>query len=250
MIMKKNLMLLTMLLSGGLAACSASPTDETTNSTQQEIGDSVQNETDGNTGGQNQEEDQTSNNEQSQSDETQDSQDSDGTSTSEVNSNEGQSGQTGTADESIDKEQKKMAIDTLNDLVLDGKKGKVYHLNDNFYVGKTTQTDVYNTIGKPERQDTFDRYTGSMGQASYDLRYNEKGLLVEARYLGTNVERQTNLGGISSKDLVEQLGNPDEKRMLKDSDQTSYIYELGSYEIQFVMNEKDKADHVNLLLVS
>ncbi|VDH00325.1 Uncharacterised protein [Lysinibacillus sphaericus] len=249
--MKKNLMLLTMLLSGGLAACSASPTDETTNSTQQEMGDSVQNETDGNTGGQNQEEDQTSNNnEQSQSDETQDSQDSDGTSTSEVNSNKGQSGQTGTAEESIDKEQKKMAIDTLNDLVLDGKKGKVYHLNDNFYVGKTTQTDVYNTIGKPERQDTFDRYTGSMGQASYDLRYNEKGLLVEARYLGTNVERQTNLGGISSKDLVEQLGNPDEKRMLKDSDQTSYIYELGNYEIQFVMTGKDKADHVNLLLVS
>lgn len=247
MIMKKNLMLLTILLSGGLAACSASPTDETTNSTQQEMGDSVQNETDGNAGGQNYEEDQTSNNEQSQSDEAQDS---DGTPASEENDNQGQSGQAGTADESIDKEQKKMAIDTLNDLVLDGKKGKVYHLNDNFYVGKTTQTDVYNTIGKPERQDTFDRYTGSMGQASYDLRYNEKGLLVEARYLGTNVERQTNLGGISSKDLVEQLGNPDEKRMLKDSNQTSYIYELGNFEIQFVMTEKDKADHVNLLLVS
>ncbi|WP_025784667.1 DUF4309 domain-containing protein [Sporosarcina sp. D27] len=245
--MKKNWMLLTILLSGGLAACSASPTDETTNSTQQEMDDSAQNETDGTTDGQNHEEDQTSNNEQSQSDETQDSQHSD--ETSEANENKDSSSQS-TGDDPIDKEQKKMAIDTLNDLVSDGKKGKVYHLSDNFYVGKTTQTDVYNTIGKPERQDTFDRYTGSMGQASYDLRYNEKGLLVEARYLGTNVERQTNLGGISSKDLVEQLGEPDEQRTLKESHQTSYIYELGNYEIQFVMTEKDKTDHVNLLLVS
>ncbi|MCM3757102.1 DUF4309 domain-containing protein [Sporosarcina aquimarina] len=248
--MKQNLLLLTMLLSGGLAACSASPTDETTDSTQQEMGDSVQNETGGNAAGQNDEEEQTSNNEQSEADETQDSQNSEETTSSEADENKDHSSHESTADESIDKEQKKMAIDTLNDLVLDGKKGKVYHLNDNFYVGKTTQTDVYNTIGKPERKDTFDRYTGSMGQASYDLRYNEKGLLVEARYLGTNVERQTNLGGISSKDLVEQLGNPDEKRMLEDSNQTSYIYELGSYEIQFVMTEKDNADHVNLLLVS
>ncbi|WJY28105.1 DUF4309 domain-containing protein [Sporosarcina trichiuri] len=151
-------------------------------------------------------------------------------------------------DPSVADEQKQMAIDTLNDLVADGKKGKVYALTDTFCVGKTTQTDVYNEIGQPERQDTFDRYTGSMGRASYDLRYDKNGVLVEARYLGTNVERQTNLGGITSEDLVKQLGQPDEERSLPKTKQVNYTYDLGSYKMQFILNDKDTTDHVNLLL--
>ena len=248
--MKKYPILMTILMTGGLAACSAAPSNETDNPSQQEPDDSVQNETGQTTSDQNHEEDQTADDKQPQSDETQDSHASDQTSESEVDDNNEQSDSNSSPEDSIDKEQKQMAIDTLNGLVSEGKKGKVYHLNDNFFVGKTTQTDVFNAIGKPELQDTFDRYTGSMGQASYDLRYNEKGILVEARYLGTNVERQTNLGGITSKDLVDQLGKPDEKRTLNETEQVSYIYEFGSYEIQFIINEKDQADHVNLVLVS
>ncbi|WP_158541025.1 DUF4309 domain-containing protein [Sporosarcina sp. BI001-red] len=248
--MKKYPILMTMIMTGGLVACSASTSNETDNASQQESDNSVQHDTGTTASDQNHDEDQTAEDKQHQSDETQGSHPSDQTSESQADDNKDQSDPKSSPEDSIDKEQKQMAIDTLNGLVSDGKKGKVYHLNDKFFVGKTMQTDVFNTIGKPELQDTYDRYTGSMGQASYDLRYNEKGLLVEARYLGTNVERQTNLGGITSKDLVEQLGNPDEKRTLKETKQTSFIYELGNYEIQFVMNEKDIADHVNLLFVS
>lgn len=154
----------------------------------------------------------------------------------------------GLEEESVDEQQKKMAMDTLYGLIKDAKKGKVYKLTNQFYVGKTTQTDVWNAIGKPERQDAFDRYTGSMGRASYDLRYNNEGVLIEARYLGTNVERQTNLGGITLNDLQEHLGDPDETIPLSETDQTSYIYNVDSFQLKFVMSEKDVTDHVNLLV--
>lgn len=243
--MKKVPLILSIVLSGSLAACSASTSDDTANSAQQETNDTGQSDTNANANSQSTGGNSTTEDEKSKTDEIQDSEQSEEAADREDNKD--LSGEETSKEDSIDREQKQMAIDTLNELVEAGKKGKVYHLNDGFYVGKTTQTDVYNTIGKPERQDTFDRYTGSMGQASYDLRYDEKGLLVEARYLGTTVERQTNLGGITSTDLIEQLGEPDEKRNLKETHQNSYIYKLGKYEIQFIMNEKDKADHVNLI---
>lgn len=246
--MKKVPIMLSIVLSGSLAACSASTSDETDNSAQHETNDTEQSDTNINAGGQNNGESTTSEKDEAKTDERQDSEQSD--EPAEDEDDKKSSEQDSAEEQSIEKEQKQMAIDTLNGLVEDGKKGEVYHLNDGFYVGKTTQTDVYNTIGKPERQDTFDRYTGSMGQASYDLRYDENGLLVEARYLGTNVERQTNLGGITSKDLKEHLGEPDEKRTLKVTHQNSYIYKLGKYEIQFILNEKDQADHVNLLVIN
>lgn len=175
--MKRISLMLSIVLNGSLAACSTSTPDETDNSTQHETNDTEQSDKNTNASGEN----KTSEDEVAQTYERQDSEQSnepvkgeDDKKTSEQDSAEQQS---------IEKDQKQMAIDTLNGLVEDGKKGIVYHLNDGFYIGKTTQTDVYNTIGKPEREDTFDRCTGSMGQASYDLRYDKKGLLVEARYL-------------------------------------------------------------------
>ncbi|WOV85641.1 DUF4309 domain-containing protein [Sporosarcina jeotgali] len=246
--MKRVPIMLLIVLSGSLAACSASTSDETDNSTQHETSDTGQIDKNSNASGQRNGENTTSEDEEAKPDERQDSEQSH--EKAEDEDDKKSSEQDSAEEQSIEKEQKQMAINTLNGLVEDGKKGEVYHLNDGFYVGKTTQTEVYNTIGKPERQNTFDRYTGSMGQASYDLRYDENGLLVEARYLGTNVERQTNLGGITSTDLKEQLGEPDEKRTLKETHQNSYIYKLGKYEIQFILNEKDQADHVNLLAIN
>lgn len=248
--MKKVSIMLTILLSGSLAACSAPASDETVNPSQQETNEHEPSASNGNDSSLSDSENSTTEADESKTDDDKDSERNDEAKDKDEETNENASNQESSQEDSIDKEQKQMAIDTLNGLVEDGKKGKVYHLNDGFFVGKTTQTDVYNTIGKPERQDTFDRYTGSMGQASYDLRYDENGLLVEARYLGTNVERQTNLGGITSADLREQLGKPDELRKLTKTHQTNYIYKLGTYEIQFIMTEKDKADHVNLLLIS
>ncbi|MDW0111288.1 DUF4309 domain-containing protein [Sporosarcina aquimarina] len=245
--MKKAAVLLTLILSGSLAACSpASESDEIDDSTHRKTNHTEQSDTDATGSDQSNEENISSENEGSQSDGTQDAEQRDETASDKDNNDS--SDQESTENDSVDKEQKQMAIDTLNELVDAGKKGEVYQLNDGFYVGKTTQTDIYNTIGRPQRQDTFDRYTGSMGRASYDLRYNKSGVLMEARYLGTNVERQTNLGGITTNDLIEQLGDPDEQHKLNETNQTSYIYKLGKFEMEFVMDEKHKADHVNLVL--
>ena len=231
-------------LAVGLAACSSPSDNHQTQSTDDSV--STPDITD------NQENTESSEDEHSdEEDSTNSDNDSSNTETTPDNEDttdsESESDDTSDTDSAIDSEQKQMALDTLNELVEAGKEGKVYRLTDQFYIGKTTQTDVYNTIGQPERQDTFDRYTGSMGRASYDLRYNKKGLLVEARYLGTNVERQTNLGGITTADLTEQLGQPDTKRQLAETKQTNYIYKFDPYQIQFVLNEKDTVDHVNLL---
>ncbi|WP_186670912.1 hypothetical protein [Sporosarcina sp. BP05] len=111
----------------------------------------------------------------------------DDTTTSPVNPSDNKS-----EDSAINGEQTKMAIDALKGLVLRCKGRRVFRLSDGFYIGKTSRKHIQDSIGKPEISDSYDHYTGSMGQASYDLSYDSKGILKEARYFGTNVERQTN----------------------------------------------------------
>lgn len=148
-----------------------------------------------------------------------------------------------TSDEEL---QKEMALDTLAKIVEDAKIGRVYRLSNGIYVGKTTRKEVTDVIGEPEEKDTFDHYHGSMGNASYGLAYDGKGILTEARYFGTNVERQTNLGGITTEDLIEQLGEPDQKREISSTNETNFIYQVGEFELQFVMKKDGTVDHVNL----
>ncbi|MBW8351399.1 YjgB family protein [Bacillus sp. IITD106] len=148
---------------------------------------------------------------------------------------------------SVEDEQKQMAIDTLKGLVENANDGRVYKLGDGIYVGKTKRNEVYDLIGEPEEKGEFDRYHGSMGNASYDLAYDDKDVLKEARYRGTNVERQTNLGGITVNDLKNQIGEPNEIREISKTDEKNYIYRIGQYELQFVMDASGTADHVNLL---
>ncbi|WP_336823248.1 DUF4309 domain-containing protein [Sporosarcina sp. USHLN248] len=142
--------------------------------------------------------------------------------------------------------QKDLSLEMLNNLYEDAKKGKVYKVPNGIYVGKTTRKEVVNRIGEPEEQDDYDHYHGSMGNASYAFRYNQNEILQEARYFGTNVERQTNLGGITEKDLREQLGNPHELRTIDATNETNFIYDLNRYELQFVIGEDGTASHVNL----
>lgn len=148
-----------------------------------------------------------------------------------------------TSDENL---QKEMALDTLAEIVEDAETGLVYRLSEGVYIGQTTRQEVIELIGEPEEKDTFDRYHGSMGNASYDLAYDEEGILAEARYFGTNVERQTNLGGITTKDLIDLLGEPVEKREIASTNETNYSYEVKDFELQFIMKDDGTADHVNL----
>ncbi|MCJ8007454.1 DUF4309 domain-containing protein [Lederbergia wuyishanensis] len=148
---------------------------------------------------------------------------------------------------SVENEQKQMALDTLKELLEEAKDGRVYKLASEIYVGKTKRNEVYDLIGEPEEKGDFDRYHGSMGYASYDLAYDDKDVLKEARYRGTKVERQSNLGGITVNDLKKQIGEPDEIREISMTDEKNYIYRFGQYEFQFVMNADGAANHVILL---
>lgn len=150
--------------------------------------------------------------------------------------------------EEISGEQKQMALESLNGIVEDAEKGMVYRFASGFTVGESTREEVYAEISEPEEQaGGFDFYHGSMGQASYQIKYDENGVIKEARYFGTNVERQTNLGGITEPDLLEQIGEPDEKREIPDTGETNIVYFIGDYELQFILGEDGSADHVNLL---
>ncbi|GKW45549.1 DUF4309 domain-containing protein [Planococcus sp. NCCP-2050] len=150
--------------------------------------------------------------------------------------------------EEISGEQKQMAIETLKGIVKDAEKGVVYRFASGFTVGESTREEVYAEISKPEEQTgEFDFYHGSMGQASYQIKYDENEVMQEARYFGTNVERQTNLGGITKEDLIKEIGKPEEERAISATGETNIVYQIGDYELQFILGEDGTADHVNLL---
>ena len=145
-------------------------------------------------------------------------------------------------------EQKQMAMEVLNELVENAEKGIVYQLSDGFKVGESSRDEIVEAIGEPQEQlDSFDFYHGSMGNASYQIAYDENEMMKEARYFGTNVERQTNLGGITRDDLLEHIGEPVEERDMPATGETNIIYHIADYELQFVMAEDGSTDHVNLL---
>lgn len=145
-------------------------------------------------------------------------------------------------------EQKQMALEVLDGVVKNAENGIVYRLSDGFKVGESSRDEVYAAIGEPEEQlDGFDFYHGSMGNASYQIAYDENDVMKEARYFGTNVERQTNLGGITRDDLLEHIGEPVEERDVPATGETNIIYHIADYELQFVMAEDGTTDHVNLL---
>ena len=145
-------------------------------------------------------------------------------------------------------EQKEMAIDTLKEIVKDAESGIVYRFSTGFKIGESTRKEVYAAISEPEETlGEFDFYHGSMGQASYQIAYDKNNVMKEARYFGTNVERQTNLGGITREDLLEYIGEPASEREIPDTGETNIVYFVGDYELQFILAKDGTTDHVNLL---
>ncbi|GKV55358.1 hypothetical protein NCCP2222_13050 [Sporosarcina sp. NCCP-2222] len=152
-----------------------------------------------------------------------------------------------TSETTVEDEQKQMALDMLNGLAERAEEGKVYQPDQGFIIGKTTRKDVYNAIGEPEEKNQgYEHYHGSMGNPSVAFKYNGDGVLQEARYFGTNVERQTNLGGITEEDLTAQLGRPDDIRKIEATGEKNIRYHVGEFELQFIIGDNGKPDHVNL----
>lgn len=150
--------------------------------------------------------------------------------------------------EEISGEQKQMAVETLKGIVKDAEKGMVYRFASGFTVEESTREEVYAAISEPEEKaGEFDFYHGSMGQASYQIRYDENDVMQEVRYFGANVERQTNLGGITKEDLIKEIGKPEGERTISAAGETNIVYHVGDYELQFILGKDGTVDHINLL---
>ncbi|MBS4219154.1 DUF4309 domain-containing protein [Bacillus sp. FJAT-49711] len=244
---KSSCLIISIILLLGLGACDQKKVDEANSQTDGSKSNAAENkETDASQS--NAAENDETNDSPSNESETEENHSDEAGSKEEQEVNDSESEEGHTENQSVESEQKQMAIDTLNDLVKDAKDGRVYKLGDGIYIGKTKRDEVYELIGEPEEKENgFERYHGSMGNASYDLAYDDGGVLKEARYRGTNVERQTNLGGITVQDLKEQIREPDEIRKISKTDEINYIYRLGLFELQFVMGPDGTADHVNIM---
>ncbi|CAI6040677.1 YjgB family protein [Cohnella sp. JJ-181] len=123
-----------------------------------------------------------------------------------------------------------------------------------FTIGSTTHDTVIKAIGEAESPakdaDGFDVYHAEMGHPGYAINY-KLGKIREMRYFGTNVERETNLGGISARMLFQHWGTPNESVLIKAGKtvQKKVTYVRGKYQLEFIFNNKSglDLDHINLV---
>ncbi|ANE48180.1 hypothetical protein SY83_19900 [Paenibacillus swuensis] len=156
-----------------------------------------------------------------------------------------------TAIASVDAHQK--AYQTLMSFYKPSLKGQFPNFH-NFTIGSTSHKTVINTIGKAYSPatdaDGFDVYHAEMGHPGYAINY-KLDKIREMRYLGTNVERQTNLGGISTRMLIQHWGAPKDSVLIKSGEmvQKKITYIRGNYKLEFIFNGTcgTGLDHVNLV---
>ncbi|MFB5675853.1 YjgB family protein [Paenibacillus terreus] len=150
--------------------------------------------------------------------------------------------------DSISAEQKKMAIDTLNSFYKPALKGQFPGAVSGFTVGKTKRAEVIKKFGEPmEKSGGFEFYTANMGNPGYAFAY-KSGVINEMRYFGTNVERQTNIGGITISMLWQQWFKPEHSTIIQSGgkQQIKVTYLRGDYKLDFIFNSKTDLDHINL----
>jgi len=146
----------------------------------------------------------------------------------------------------------KEALKTLNSFYKPALKGQFPGVVGQLTVGKSTRQDVINTIGEPsisrKHADDFDLYSANMGSPGYAISY-KLNKIREIRYYGTNVERQTNIGGITMKMLKQNWYAPASTTTCNngDSTQTKLTYHRGAYKLEFIFNSSTDLDHINLL---
>lgn len=118
-------------------------------------------------------------------------------------------------------------------------------------IGKSTRGDVAKLIGKADEPgkdaDAFDVYHAEMGHPGYAISY-KLNKVREMRYFGTNVERETNIGGITLKMLTQHWGKPTATTTIKNGKlvQQKVVYNRGNYVLSFIFNDSTHLDHINL----
>ncbi|MCJ8014238.1 YjgB family protein [Paenibacillus sp. KQZ6P-2] len=144
------------------------------------------------------------------------------------------------------------AIKTLNSFYKPALKGQFPGSVSGLTVGKSTKQNVIKAIGEPtvpgKNANDFDLYGAEMGHPGYAFSYKQNKIH-EIRYFGTNVERQTNIGGITMKMLKQNWFAPNSTTTFKNgkTTQTKLTYIRGDYKLEFIFNSSTNLDHINLL---
>lgn len=145
----------------------------------------------------------------------------------------------------------KLALKTLNSFYKPALKGQFPGAVSGLTIGRSTKQDVIQKIGQPEMPgkdaDDFDLYGANMGNPGYAFNY-KLGKIREMRYFGTNVERQTNIGGITMNMLKRNWFKPSSTATFKNgkTTQTKLTYIRGDYKLEFIFNSSTELDHINL----
>ncbi|AZN41635.1 YjgB family protein [Paenibacillus albus] len=146
-----------------------------------------------------------------------------------------------------------MAFQTLMSFYKPALQGQFPNLHG-FTIGSTSHETVIKAIGEAESPakdaDGFDVYHAEMGHPGYAFNY-KLDKIREMRYFGTNVERQTNIGGITARMLIQHWGKPNESVIIKAGKtvQKKLTYVRGKYKLEFIFNGTSglDLDHINLV---
>ncbi|MEK5645988.1 hypothetical protein BK138_35565 [Paenibacillus rhizosphaerae] len=149
-------------------------------------------------------------------------------------------------------EDQAMALKTLNSFYKPALNGQFPVSANMFTIGVSTRKQVIGKIGQPNKPRTnatgFDVYHAEMGNPGYAFAYNNNKLR-EVRYFGTNVERQTNIGGITKRMLLSNWFAPSESVTIRNGSlvQQKITYNRGKYKLEFIFNTSTNLDHINML---
>ncbi|SFS65889.1 YjgB family protein [Paenibacillus sp. BC26] len=145
-----------------------------------------------------------------------------------------------------------MAKKVLNSFYKPALNGRFPGSVNGLKVGVSTRKNVLGLIGQPDKQrtdaDGFDLYHAEMGHPGYAVAY-KLNKIREIRYFGTNIERETNIGGITKRMLIGAWGAPAGSVKIRNGSlvQQKITYIRGAYKLAFIFNSSTNLDHINLL---
>ncbi|WP_035391517.1 YjgB family protein [Bacillus altitudinis] len=135
----------------------------------------------------------------------------------------------------------------LNSIYQLAHKGQMPYYAEGLKIGVQTKKDVRHKLGQPypeTGQSGFDLYHAEMGNPGFAFHYDKKGKINEIRYFGTNVEKETNIGGMTPSLLKKQLGPADSVSTIPQTKEKKYVYQTGDYELEFIVgHDPDISQH-------
>ncbi|MFN3093413.1 YjgB family protein, partial [Bacillus pumilus] len=141
---------------------------------------------------------------------------------------------------------------TLNNVYELAHKGQMPYYAEGLKIGVQTKKDVHHKLGNPYPEtghSSFDLYHAEMGNPGFAFHYDAKGKIDEIRYFGTNVEKETNIGGMTPSLLKKQLGPADSVSTIPQTKEKKYVYRTGDYELEFIVGHDPDINHHKLTVL-